>query len=232
MSIQQYVTEEFVGKNRELRKIQDDIFKSIKESWNEKLGYVPLKPMALITVCNPKSNIIESIGFSEPNDILNNRYGALLAGQLNNGTKSIIISDDGNVSRTLIINSPTSTSMYNRSNFGVNGPGMRIRIGSNISGSPVLRTDFTLNDPFLAAPESNYINITQGGWLTGSQTVVTNGLLSNVTTSGVIGECGLFGVWIENSATPQHTFMMSHDIAGASFSSGQNVNVTYTWSIT
>ena len=83
----------------------------------------------------------------------------------------------------------------------------------------------------MVAPESNFFNTSPGGWLTGFQQVVVNALLNNVTSSDVVGECGLFCRWHLIGATTNF-FMLSHDVAAAAFSTGQNINVTYTWSIT
>ena len=74
-------------------------------------------------------------------------------------------------------------------------------------------------------------SIVPGGWISGNQQVIVNGLLSAVTTSDTIGECGLFVRWYSNGAGGSRDYMISHDAAGGAFSSGQNINVTYTWSI-
>ena len=117
-------------------------------------------------------------------------------------------------------------NQFARNDGGTCGATMRVGRGGVIAIS-----DFNLTDPFVAAPESNNFAVTPGGWLTGLQQVVVNGLLSNVTTTDTIGECGLFMRWRIQTDT-FHRFMISHDVAAASFVSGQNINVTYTWSIT
>ncbi len=227
--LQQYLQEQFVGKDKTKTSIQDDIFKTIKEAWNEKLGYVPEKPMALITVFESETpNILESIGCSEPNDLLTNIFGAAFAGMLTNG--GIVdknLTDSSGVGRTVRM-STTGNFLFNTSENG--GAGVLMQIGR---GGAIARSDFALTDPFIVAPESNTFNVTSGGWLTGSKQVVVNGLLSSVTTSDTIGECGLFARWNRNQFIPigQSNFLISHDVAGASFSGGQNINVTYTWSI-
>ncbi len=228
MTLENYVSEQFVGKDKDLAKIQEDIFQTIKEGWNEKLGYVPLKPMALITVHNPKSSIIESIGFSKPNDLLTNIFGAAFAGMWNAGGNVLKnLTDINGIVNTVVMKLANSNG-YNRTSSPSN-VGMRMKVGQ---GGAIARSDFQLTTPFVAAPESNLFNITPGGWISGNQQVIVSGLLASVTTSDVIGECGLFAKWRTNTAPNFNSdFMISHDVASASFSGGQNINVTYTWSI-
>jgi hypothetical protein len=229
--LQQYLQEQFVGQDKTRISIQEEIFKTIKEGWNKKLGYVPERPMALITVFEPETpNILESIGCSEPNDLLTNIFGASLSGQFNSGGNvDKNLSDISGVVRTVRMGSDTGFT-FNVSTGGVRA-GVMMQVGS---GGAIARSDFQLTNPFLVPPESNVFDVSSGGWLTATQQVVVNGLLTNVTTSDTIGECGLFGRWNKSQVNPpsiQH-FLLSHDNAGASFNGGQNVNVTYTWSIT
>jgi hypothetical protein len=228
MTDQQYITEQYVGKDKVSDKIKDDIYKTLKENWNEKLGYVPQRPMALITVHNPHSSIIESIGYSEPSDLILDNFGAWFSAVFNPGglIQKNLVSEGGSVS-TFNVN--TSTGFDGK--FNTNGQhflGCQFQVGR---GGPVSRSDFELFEPFVIAPESNKFGITPGGWISGSQTVVIDGLLANVTTTDSIGECGIWAQW-DNSSVGQRQVLLVHDIAGAAFASGQNVNVTYTWSIT
>ena len=210
--------------------IQDDIFKTIKEAWNKKLGYVPEKPMALITVHDPASSVIESIGFSEPNDVIQDKFGGFFGGILNSGGTVVrLIPDTGGTSRTVNCNH-TSDLAYTRTNITAGTTnGGRVRIGR---GGTITRGDFDLTDPYVVAPESNFIPVSAAPlWSSGSQNAVIDALLVNVTTSDTIGECGLYMKMTSVSPSAAATYLMSHDVAGASFSSGQNINVTYTWSI-
>ncbi len=225
MKFQQYLQEQFIGQDKSKQNILDEIYKAAKDGYKDKIGYIPLKPMALITVHEPKSPIIESIGFSEPDDLLTNIFGAAFSGMLNGGGNvDRGISDENGVVRFIRLNSTTS-NRYTNNSFG--GNGVRMQIGR---GNSIARSDFNLDDPFVVAPESQKFEVNSGGWLSGSQTVVVNGLLSGVTTSDSIGECALWGLWLRDNTASSH-FLLSHDAAGGSFSSGQNVNVTYTWSI-
>lgn len=227
-SLQEYLQEQFVGKDKTKISIKDDIFKTIKEGWDKKLGYVPERPMALITVFEPETpNILESIGCSEPNDLLTDIWGAAFAGMVNGGAFTPkLLSDENGVVRTAFMQDSGGSQFSRNDDHGACGTSMRIG-----RGGVILRSDFNLTDPYVVAPESNRFGIsTSGGWISGLQQVVVNGLLANVTTSDTIGECGLFMQW--NAQTAVNVFMISHDAAAGSFTSGQNVNVTYTWSIT
>ena len=195
MSLQQYISEQFVGQDKSKQQILNDIYKSAKDAWNDKLGYIPLRPMALITVHNPKSSIIESIGFSEPDDLLTNIFGAAFSGMWNNGanTQRNISDSDGTV-RTMNMNDPETTfvNTYARS---ISGAGCVMRVGR---GGTILRSDFNLTDPFIIAPEANMFNTNGGAWFSANQQVIVEGLLANVTTTDIIGECGLFCRWFVN----------------------------------
>lgn len=230
MSLQEYVSQQFVGKDKSKQDILNEIYKAGKDAWNDKLGYIPLKPMALITVHNPNSSIIESIGFSEPTDILTNIFGASFGAMFNSGgTVSRNIQDEDGIVRTIWMNDQNG-NQYTRNNGGTS-VGMQMQIGRGLG--TFNRSDFNLTDPFVVAPESNKFTISPGGWNSGNQQVVVNGLLTNVTTSDSIGECALWARWyVQIGVNNTKFFLLSHDLAGASFSSGQNINVTYTWSIT
>lgn len=227
MSLQDYMQEQFIGHDKSKQQILDEIYRAAKDGWKDKLGYIPLKPMALVTVHNPNSSIIESIGFSEPNDLLTNIFGAALGGMFNSGgTVTKNITDESGIVRSIWMNN-SSGNQYTRNN---NAAGCNMQIGR---GGAIQRSDFNLTDPFIVAPESNKFQITPGGWNSGNQQAIVNGLLTNVTTSDTIGECALWFRWyVQLGLNNAVWFLGSHDVAGASFSSGQNVNVTYTWSIT
>ena len=230
MTLQEYVTQQFVGKEKSKQEVLDDIYKSLKEGWNEKLGYVPEKPMALITVHDPKSSVIESIGFSEPNDLIQNRFGVFFGSILNSGgTVPRSFQDTQGTFRTVNGNH-TSDQSYARTNTlpGSTNGGL-VRIGR---GGAITRDDLDLTDPFIVAPESNLLSVsTSPLWSPGSQNAVIDALMVNVTSSDTIGECGLYLKLTSVSPPAANVYMMSHDVAGASFSSGQNINITYTWSI-
>jgi len=234
MSLQEYISEQFVGQDKSKQQILDEIYKAAKDAWYDKLKYIPLKPMALITVHNPGSSIIESIGFSEPNDIILNNFGIAFAGNFNNGAVVVSLTDVFGVADDYRINS--SNNIYNARDNNPNTEAIGTQMQLGLGGGSFVRSNIALNNPFVSAPESNRFNTGEGGWLTGTQQVVVNGLLSNVTSTDTVGECGLFGLWRNDSAAgaAQNVFiiMLSHDIAAASFVSGQNINTTYTWSIT
>lgn len=236
MQLSEYITEQYVGQDKARVNLLDDIYKAAKDGYKEKLGYVPMKPMALITVHDPESSIIESVGFSEPDDILTDNFGvflSLLQSGAPNSTKSMV--DYLGVSHFSRVNSNSGSGFQRREDSPfVASVGSYFKIGRNFGGAgSVARSDFDLNEPYLVAPESNFFTNTPGGWLSGNQQVVINGLLASVTTSDSIGECGLYLYGTPQAASNRNKiFLMSHDIAGASFSGGQNVNVTYTWSIT
>jgi len=234
MLLQSYINEQFVGKDKSRDSILNEIYKSAKDGWKDKLGYIPMKPMALITVHDPNSSIIESIGFSEPDDILTDNFGvwlSLLQSGSPNASKFMV--DYLGVSQLTTVNSTAGSGFQRREDSPfVSSVGAYFKIGRNGGGSTPARSDFDLFDPFVVAPESNFFVPSPGGWISGNQQVVINALLSSVTTSDTIGECGLYLFGNPSSSNHNKIFLISHDIAGSSFVGGQNINVTYTWSIT
>jgi hypothetical protein len=233
MTIQEYVSDQFVGKDKHRLSVQNDLWKSIKESYQEKLGYVPFKPMALITAHNKETpSVIESIGFSDPNDIINDNFGVLFSGILSSVNTHKTMTDYLGVVRTY---SMLAVSGWNRRENSpyVSSCGSYMRVGRG--GGGVQRSDTDLFDPFIVAPEANFFVTGSGGWVSANQQVVIDGVLTNVTTSDSIGECGLYMLMkttTNSTAGSNKINMMSHDVAGTGFVGGQNINVTYTWSIT
>lgn len=232
-TLSEYVNEQFVGQDKSKSQILEEIYKAAKDGWNDKINYVPLKPMALITVHDPGSSIIESIGFSEPDDIITNIFGAWFSGNFGSALTARNLSNTNGIVRTVHIKQANgATFTRTQPSSPAREGGGYMWVGRNGASSAVSRTDFQLNDPFAAVPEANVFASAGGGWLEDNQQVVANGLLASVTTSDVVGECGLLCRWHQVSTFTSEWFLLSHDIAGASFSSGQNINVTYTWSIT
>lgn len=232
MTIQDYVSEQFVGKDKHRLTVQDDLWKSIKEAYKEKFNYVPLKPMALITAHNPETpSIIESIGFSDPNDIINDNFGVLFSRVIAASNPDFTMTDYLGVVRTY---RGLSTGYNRRENSPYSSSvGSYMRVGRG--GGGFARSDTDLFDPFIVSPEANFFVTGSGGWLSPNQQVVIDGTLVNVTTSDTIGECGLYIICkttTNSTAGSNKINMMSHDAAGTAFVGGQNVNVTYTWSIT
>jgi hypothetical protein len=230
----EYVREQFIGKDKHRLTVQDDLWKTIKEDYQKKLGYIPQKPMALITTHNPETpSVMEGIGFSEPNDIINNKFGALFAGCIASATQTVNLEDYLGAVRPFRTLGVSSFQRREDSPFTAS-TGSLMRVGRNGSALPVTRADVDLFDPFLVVPESNFFNTGSGGWVSANQQVVIDGVLVGVTSSGVIAECGLYLMMTSfpnSTANSNKIVMMSHDVAGASFSAGQNINVTYTWSI-
>lgn len=232
--LQEYLLEEFVEKDKTKLNIQDDIFKSIKEGWDKKLGYVPERPMALVTITDPdEPNVLKSIGCSEPNDLILDNFGVVFAGQFNNNVNTLrnLVDEFGNT-KTFRVGGTTPVNYCGTQNIGTPfSAGMRMLIGSNSSAGGVARSDFDLNDRFVAAPEALPFGVTPGGWISGNQQVVVEGVINNVTTNDSIGEAGLQAFWNDTAAVGNN-ILICHDICGGAFLSGQNVNLTYTWSIT
>lgn len=224
-----YLKEEFIGKDPNRVKIDEDIFRVIKETYCKKLNYVPLKPMALVIVNDPGSEIIKDISCSEPNDLLTNQFGLALAG---------ILSSAGESNRTLVNNLGVSQSVnlnsvgftYNRTSTvaPVTAPGVQTQLGQGTSTPQ--RTDIDIETPFTISPESLKLSIIAGGWFPASQQVIAKSLFQNAGANGNAGECALFGRW-QNTSRIMNSFMLSHDLVTINWAKGQNVSVTYTWSI-
>ncbi len=230
---QLYLQQQFLDQDKSKKSVSEEIFKTIKEKWNEKLGYVPQKPMALITIHDPDdSNIIKSMGASEPDDIITDQFGAIFAGQYNNGgAHNRIIPDRDGFSRIVRVGD-LAGSGYAAMVFGGQSVGMQFWVGRNGNSDPVTRSDFTLNDEFVVAPQTLPFNMTAaGGWIPANEHVVAEAVLNGVVGNDSIGECGLLAKWTRDPFNVTSLFLITHDIAGGAFVDGQNINVTYTWSI-
>jgi hypothetical protein len=230
---QQYMNDQFIGKDPNQKNVGRDIFKALKENWKEKLGYIPLKPMALITVTDPNSPILKGIGFSKPNDLLLDNFGVMLSSCINTG---------GDVRRNVV----DETGVVRTVHFQENG---NIRMCFATETSPVAlslggffkvgqgttapaRSDFDIETPFVTAPLSGDIGVIQPVWISNDQEAIVTAIISNIILGGTIEECGMFCRWRIGFGTTAADFMVSHDLTGSvNFSSGDHIQMTYTWSL-
>ncbi len=229
-----YMTEQFVGKDYAKVNVGKEIYKALAENWTEKLGYIPLRPMALIQVTDPKDpTILTGIGFSEPDDLLLDNFGVFLSSTINNGpdlTRTCV--DENGIVRSIKFQEASfSQKMYcnNTVSGGTVSLGGFLKIGQD-STAPT-RPDFDLTQPFISGPQSGNIAPLKPVWDSDDQQGDVTGLVTNATLGGTVRECGLYATWLEGTSNNNTNIMLSHDIASVNFDPGANIQITYTWSL-
>ena len=229
------MNEQFVGKDPNRINVGKEIFKALKENCKEKIGYIPLKPMALVEVTEPDSSILKGIGFSEPNDLLLDNFGAFLGAAINNGVDAFrnLTDRNGNV-QDVHVQENQNLRMFNATEITPValslGGFLAIGKGDVTSWDPQ-RSDFDLRTPFVTPPESNNIAVAIPAWISEDQEGIVTGLVTNTQLAGVVGECGMFCIWRIGFGTGASSFMISHDKTGVPFGAGANIQITYTWSL-
>lgn len=231
-----YLKEQYIGKDPNYKDIGEDIYRVIKEGYCKKLGYMPMKPMAVITVTDGESPILQDISCSEPNDILLNNFGFFLSGVLGSGIPAagakIQMVDNFGFTRNYNMRSAGDT--YNRTSAvaPILSTGMGLQIGQNPSGLTPTRSDFQLFVPFAATPEA--LPFSTGGagvWVPASQQAVCAGIMGPASiVGGTVRESLLLAFW-QDESNIQREVALSHDQVFVSFGAGGFVTLTYTWGI-
>ena len=238
-SFQKYVNEQFIGKDPSRVNVGRDIFKSLKDNWMDKLGYIPQKPMALIKVTKQNSPIIKGLGFSEPDDLLLDNFGVMLSSCINTGSdvqRNVV--DEIGITRTMhwqengnFPNAFTTADSTPGPAFALGG---LIEIGFGDSqGNPwnPQRSDFQLRQRFIVVPQSLFQNVSTPEWISNVQNVVLTSQVNGVVGDFNVGECGMFEFFRRGFTTNADLIMLSHDKTGLMVSDGDNIKTTYTWSL-
>lgn len=233
-SFQQYMNEQFVGKDPSRSNVGRDIFKALKEKYKEKLGYIPLKPMALIEVREQDSPVLKAIGFSEPDDLLLDIFGAMFSGCINTGADVLRnITDNTGVVRTVRFQENGNAPNAFATGDGTPAPNLSMggffKLGSGVT--PPTRADFQIETSLIAAPFSGNVSIITPVWISANQEGIVTGILSNALIAETIFECGMFCNWRQDSSTSGRSFMVSHDATNVPYQINDHVQVTYTWSL-
>jgi len=237
-TFQQYVNEQFIGKDPNRTDVGRDIFKALKENWIEKIGYIPTKPMAIIKVTEKDSPIIKSLGFSEPDDLLLDNFGVMMSSCINTGA---------DVQRNVVDYTGVVRTMHFQENGNINMafatyqrpppffPGVDLslggylRVGSGVT--PPARSDFQIETPMIIPPMTGFLNVGIPYWIEANQEAVVQTLITPALIAGDINECGLYSLMRLGSSNSSVIIMMSHDAATASFNEGDHIEMSYTWSL-
>jgi hypothetical protein len=235
--IDSYLQEQFVGKDPNYNKVGRDIFKAIKDKWKDKIGYIPLRPMALLQATEPNSDVIKGLSCSEPNDLLLNNFGTMLSSCINTGgnVRRDVVSQDG-ITRTIHFQETGNIRMCFATETSpvALSLGGQLQIGFGDSGGGPWnpnRSDFKLREQFAALPQANFFPVTTPVWISMDQEVILSGQINNVTGNFVVGECGMFCFWRLGFSTTRVLVMISHDKTGLAVNDGENIKTTYTWSL-
>jgi len=202
----------------------------------EKLRITQKNPneVSLVSVLDPKTKEIISIGGSVPSDLITDAFG-LMWSQHNRvvvgGTVDFagLIAED-NVARTIRfinVGTPVNTR-YNEGNLP--NAGGQVKIGQG-STAPA-RSDFDIETPFVTSPESLPVNV--------SPPVYDNVLnqidfftIQQAGGSGTISEIGFFLLWRDLTTGGTRRYMIAHDLISptVSFIATQTITVNWIWQI-
>ena len=233
-SFQKYVNEQFIGKDPSRVNVGRDIFKSLKENWMDKLGYIPQKPMALIKVTEQNSPIIKGLGFSDPDDLLLDNFGVMLSSCINTGSdvqRNVV--DNTGIVRTIHFQENGNLPMAFATADSTPGPALSLggflQLGSGTT--PPARPDFALEVPFVISPQAGNKGVITPVWIPADQEALVTALISNIIVGETIRECGMFCQWRIGFTNTKADFMISHDAVNTSFDGGDHIEITYTWSL-
>lgn len=229
----QYMNEQFIGKDPNYNKVGKDIFKSLKENWVEKIGYIPMKPMALIQVRESQdSPVLKGIGFSEPNDLLLDNFGVMLSSCINTGADvQRNITDENGVVRTVHFQENQNFRMAFATEISpvALSLGGFFKVGSGTT-TPA-RSDFDIETAFGVPPLSSNLAVIIPVWISNDQEAIVTSFITNVLLDDTIRECGMFVRWRIGFSTGSANFMVSHDATSVNVDAGDFFEMTYTWSL-
>jgi len=184
---------------------------------------------ASLVMVSDKYGKVEDIGYNDPNDLILDNLGFLLAGYFetpaNNMNKTITLKDVSNTSRTVYTwayagSSPSASPFYSSI---TGGAGSSFQIGS--SSTAASRTDYAIKTAFTTAPENGRVS-TGAGSAGGGTVSVTGSLTSG--GSGTIRETGLF--LRLNVSSTGYEFMICRDVVtDTAFTAGKTITVYYTF---
>ena len=237
--IDDYLQQQFVDEDPNYHKVGRDIYKAIKDKWKDKLGYIPLRPMALLQATEPGSDVLKGISCSEPDDLLLDNFGVMLSSCINTGSdvqRNVV--DEIGITRTMhwqengnFPNAFTTADSTPGPAFALGG---LIEIGFGDSqGNPwnPQRSDFQLRQRFIVVPQSLFQNVSTPEWISNDQDVVLSSQVNGVVGNFIVGECGMFEFFRRGFTTNADLIMLSHDKTGLMVSDGDNIKTTYTWSL-
>jgi len=198
----------------------------------EKLRITQKNPneVSLVTVSDPKTKEIISMGGSTPSDLILDAFGFLWQEHIRipvGGsvvTPSIFKAEDG-VTRAFRIIDPLTA--YNKP-LGTRGGQIKIGQGSTAPA----RSDFDIETPFVTSPESLAQNVTAPFY---DNILFQIQFFSSLQAggSGSISEIGFFCFWRDVTTGGTRRYMLAHDLIspGQAFVASQIITMNWTWQI-
>jgi len=210
--------QELIGETK-TPKLIDDCYKIYKENLYKKFPQYfekqNTKMFSLVSIT--EKNEIKGIGMSKVDDLLLDNWGIFLNGFIGGTGSDITLTRSGGATNQLRLWGAGGS--FNTTNAGALGS--RIAVGTGVT--PATRQDFNIEAGTLNLISGN------GGYNSGLGKVdIPANLVS--TSSFLLSETGLFGVWIFNPTSPLiDSFMLSRDNISPAVSViiGQSINVDY-----
>ena len=226
--INDYLTD-YVGFTAKETKLRD-VHKFILENRAEKLGYEnKFLPMALVSVVEPKTKEILSIGASVPGDLISDNFGEILAAwhRVPGAGETLLT----NILRD-VTNSLRTVRIYHQgsNNIGVQ-TGSLVQIGSGITVPT--RGDFAIETVFAnGGPEDSQVVTAIGGYSPTLGKMTVAALISPTAGAGTVNESTLFYTFVD-SLGALRIFLLSRDAISpaVTFVLGKAVNVEYVWQL-
>jgi len=212
----------------------------VKDSTNylleEKLRVTEKNPneVCLVSVLDPKTKEIISIGGSTPSDLILDAFGFLLqehnrlpVGSSPPVDSPLVFKANDGVTRALRMVSPNPQVSYN-SPLGTRGGQIQIGSGS----TPPVRTDFDIETPFVVSPEDSPVDVTPPFY---------DNVLNQIQFfssfqaggSGSISEIGFFCFWRDITTGGTRLYLLAHDLISpsVSFIATQVITMSWIWQI-
>jgi len=211
----------------------------VKDSTNylleEKLRVTEKNPneVCLVSVLDPKTKEIISIGGSIPSDLILDAFGFLLqehnrvAGFSPPIDSALVFKAEDGVSRAFRMVSVNPQVSYN---MPLGTRGGQIKIGQGIT-APV-RTDFDIETPFVTSPESLPTNVTAPFY---DNTLFQIQFFSSLQAggSGSVSEVGFFCLWRDVTTGATRRYLLAHDLIfpAVPFIATQVIKTNWVWQI-
>lgn len=210
----------------------------VKDSTNylleEKLRITEKNPneVSLVSVLDPKTKEIISIGGSIPSDLITDAFGFLMQehNRLPVGPtvdSPLVFKAEDGVTRAFRMVSPNPQVSYNTP-LGTRGG--QIKIGQGFTAPA--RSDFNIETPFTTSPESLEQNVTPPFY---DNTLFQIQFFSSLQAggSGIISEIGFFVLWRDVTTGGTRRYLLAHDLISpnVSFIAAQTITMNWTWQI-
>lgn len=178
-----------------------------------------------VFVATQNKGKIQDISLNEPNDIILDNFGYVVAGLIRQPTSTVNtvpLTDTGGNARTPNLYITSAAGSVTNCNSAL--AGTRMQLGSGTS-TPA-RTDYAIQTPLATAPENTFFNTGAGSYAAG---VVSFSGSVTAGGSGTVNEAIFTGRWTYTGTTLAD-FALFHDklAAGVSFTAGKTLTASYS----